>query len=121
LAPAPDFIDLSQVGIFPEKISFPSGRIIMNWPTIRKDDATRAAANLTKTVRAQFGWDEARNLLDGLPGGGLNIAHEALDRHVTAGHGDQIAIRWFSKDGPWDAEGWYDIHPVVCSIRPRTD
>jgi acetyl-CoA synthetase len=95
----PDFIDLSQVGIFPEKISFPSGRIIMNWPTIRKDDATRAAANLTKTVRAQFGWDEARNLLDGLPGGGLNIAHEALDRHVTAGHGDQIAIRWFSKDG----------------------
>jgi len=33
-----------------------------------------------------------------LPGGGLNIAHEALDRHVTAGHGDQVAIRWLGKD-----------------------
>ena len=71
----------------------------MKWPIIRKDDATRAAANLTQTVRAEFGWDDARKLLDGLPGGGLNIAHEAVDRHVAAGHGDQIAIRWLGKDG----------------------
>jgi acetyl-CoA synthetase len=31
--------------------------------------------------------------------GGINIAHEALDRHVAAGHGDQVAIRWLGKDG----------------------
>ena len=71
----------------------------MKWPTIFKDETTRAAANLTKAVRAEFGWEDARKLLGGLAGGGLNIAHEALDRHVIAGHGNQIAIRWLSRDG----------------------
>jgi len=71
----------------------------MTWPTIPKDDATKATANLTNAVRTQFAWEDARNMLDGLPGGGLNIAHEALDRHVNAGHGEQVAIRWFGKDG----------------------
>ncbi len=30
-----------------------------------------------------FGWASARALLDGLPDGGINIAHEAVDRHAT--------------------------------------
>jgi acetyl-CoA synthetase len=34
-----------------------------------------------------------------LPGGALNIAHEALDRHVLAGKGGKLAIRWIAKDG----------------------
>lgn len=34
-------------------------------------------------VRAGFDWRQARALLDALPGGrGLNIAHEAVDRHT---------------------------------------
>ena len=48
---------------------------------------------------ARFAWDGARALLDGLPGGGLNIAHEAVDRHVTAGRGGKTAIRWLGKGG----------------------
>ena len=43
-------------------------------------------------------WAEARAMVDGL-GDGLNICHEALDRHVAAGHGDQTALRWRGKDG----------------------
>ena len=43
-------------------------------------------------------WAEARALLD-RPGGALNIAHEAVDRHVAHGHGAQIALRWLGKDG----------------------
>lgn len=31
--------------------------------------------------------------------GGPSIAHEALDRHVAAGHGDDLALRWLGKDG----------------------
>lgn len=31
--------------------------------------------------------------------GAVNIAREALDRHILAGHGDQLAIRWLSRDG----------------------
>lgn len=50
-------------------------------------------------TRASFDWGDAQALLDGLPGGHLNIAHEAIDRHVAAGHGDQIALRWIAKSG----------------------
>ena len=45
------------------------------------------------------GWAAARARLDGLPGGGLNIAHEAVDRHVAAGHGGQTALIWLGRDG----------------------
>lgn len=38
-------------------------------------------------------------MLEGLPGGALNIAHEALDRHVAAGFGERLALRWLAKDG----------------------
>jgi acetyl-CoA synthetase len=36
-------------------------------------------------------------LLEGLPGGGLNIAHEAVDRHVLAGRGNKLALRWIGR------------------------
>lgn len=45
------------------------------------------------------GWDAARARLEGLPGGGLNIAHEAMDRHVAAGHGAQPALIWLGREG----------------------
>jgi acetyl-CoA synthetase len=48
---------------------------------------------------ARFSWDDAAKLLDGLPGGGVNIAFEAVDRHLRHGHGDKIAIRWLGKAG----------------------
>jgi acetyl-CoA synthetase len=44
------------------------------------------------TARREFTWAQARTALDGLPAGGLNIAHEAVDRHV-ARHGDRVALR----------------------------
>jgi acetyl-CoA synthetase len=51
-------------------------------------------------ARAGFSWAAARAELDGLPGGrGLNIAHEAVDRHAAGPHGARIALRWLSKDG----------------------
>ena len=45
-------------------------------------------------------WERGRALLDGLPAGqGLNIAFEAVDRHVAAGHADRAALRWLRPDG----------------------
>ena len=36
-----------------------------------------------EAARADFSWQRATALLDGLPDGrGINIAHEAVDRHV---------------------------------------
>jgi acetyl-CoA synthetase len=50
--------------------------------------------------RATFRWDTARQWLDGLPGGrGLNIAHEAVDRHAGSPRADKVALRWLGKTG----------------------
>lgn len=47
-----------------------------------------------------FSWEAARRELDGLPNGaGLNIAHEAVDRHVRNGKGERLALRWIDADG----------------------
>jgi len=60
-------------------------------PCVLRDYAT--------TYRA-FDWASARAQLDGLPDGrGLNIAYEAVDRHVLHGRGDAVALRWISKSG----------------------
>jgi acetyl-CoA synthetase len=48
----------------------------------------------------QFSWEAVSRELDGLPGGkGLNIAHEAVDRHANGPRGSGLAIRWLGKDG----------------------
>ncbi|MDH5264483.1 MAG: acetate--CoA ligase [Betaproteobacteria bacterium] len=63
-------------------------------PLIRKDVvALRVAPN------APLGWEEARRALDGLPGGGLNIAWEAVERHARGPRADRVAIRWHPSAG----------------------
>ena len=47
-----------------------------------------------------FSWDDARAALQGLPGGGINIAFEAVDRHATGPLRDRIALRFVSRDRP---------------------
>jgi acetyl-CoA synthetase len=48
----------------------------------------------------QFSWAAVRRELGGLPEGrGLNIAHEAVDRHADSPLGGKLAIRWLGKDG----------------------
>lgn len=66
-----------------------------------------------EALREGFTWDDARALLDGLPGGGLNIAHEAIDRHVDKGQGGKTAIRWIAKD-----EGRHDF--TYAELKDRT-
>jgi acetyl-CoA synthetase len=50
-------------------------------------------------ARASFSWEHARAEFAGLPGGGLNIAWEAVDRQVEIGRGDSIALIWLGKNG----------------------
>jgi acetyl-CoA synthetase len=73
----------------------------MGSSVIHKSEADRRGATLPDpaATRATFTWGQAREMLDGLPDGGLNIAHEAVDRHVASGHGAQLAIRWLAADG----------------------
>jgi acetyl-CoA synthetase len=73
------------------------------WATIAKRAIPGAPAPCLRDYDrawAEFSWEEARRRLDGLPGGrGLNIAHEAIDRHTAALHGNRLALRWISRTG----------------------
>jgi len=72
----------------------------MEWERIRKQPEDYVGANLQdyEEYAKRFAWSQARALLDGLPNGGLNIAHEAIDRHVLAGRGKKLALRWIGRD-----------------------
>jgi acetyl-CoA synthetase len=74
----------------------------MAWDTIHKSGRDLdLSPNLRSYAEAcaSFSWDAARRELDGLSGGGLNIAYEAVDRHVAHGKGGRLALRWLGKDG----------------------
>lgn len=76
---------------------------VAHLPVIRKSRAGwKIAPNMPdyEVAREAFRWEAARAELDGLPAGrGLNIAYEAVDRHLRAGRGDKIAMRWLGKNG----------------------
>ena len=63
---------------------------------IRKDAAgLRVMPNLRdyQATCAGFRWEGAQALLDGLPAWqGLNMAHEAVDRHLDKGRAEKIAL-----------------------------
>ena len=47
---------------------------------------------------ASFSWDKARAELDGMGEGRLNIAFEALDRHLATEAAERTAIRFLARD-----------------------
>ncbi len=77
--------------------------VFVTRPTIVKNPTSfRCRPNLVDyaAARVVFDWGKARLFLDGLPGGrGLNIAHEAVDRHANGPRADRVALRWIGKSG----------------------
>ena len=70
------------------------------WPVIVKEPAA-VPPNLADydATYARFHWEEARAALEGLPGGALNIAHEAVDRHAAGPRRGAEALRFVRADG----------------------
>ena len=69
---------------------------------IRKNAAQfRVPPNLADydAARARFSWEAVRRDLEGLPGGALNIAHEAVDRHAAGALADRTALRFLQREG----------------------
>ncbi|WP_046469809.1 acetate--CoA ligase [Allosalinactinospora lopnorensis] len=76
----------------------------MRWQTIAKE-APPAGPRVWDyaEVRDAFSWEQARAGLDGLPDGrGLNIAHEAVDRHAAGPKADAVALRCVDGAGVTD-------------------
>jgi acetyl-CoA synthetase len=75
----------------------------VDYPTIAKPalEQFRVRPNLDDYagLRSRFVYADVIKQLDGLPGGGLNIAYEAIDRHVKHGRGEHICWDWEGKDG----------------------
>ena len=82
----------------------------MPHPVISKTPTPDHPPNLMdyEATCAAFSWEEVAKGLDGLPGGGLNIAHEAVVRHAAGPRGDQVAVRWRSRKEAIDLT-WRDL------------
>jgi acetyl-CoA synthetase len=50
-------------------------------------------------VREAFSWDEAAAEIESPPAGGINIAYQAVDRHLATERADDVALRWLPKSG----------------------
>ena len=74
----------------------------MDYPVIKKDvTRLRVPPHLMdyEAERRSFRWADVERELDGLPGGGLNLAYEAVDRHCAKGLGNKLALIWAGKSG----------------------
>jgi acetyl-CoA synthetase len=73
------------------------------WPPIEKHPGELPVQpNLADydAARVPDFWARARTELEGLPGGrGLNIAHEAVDRHAAGAAAGRVAYRWLDRTG----------------------
>ena len=79
--------------------------------TITKPSTPRDNPNLADydATRASFDWDEVEKEIDFLPGGGLNLAYEAIDRHVVNGNGAKPAMLWEGKNGEKETYTYDDM------------
>jgi acetyl-CoA synthetase len=89
----------------------------VTWPTIVKTScAASVAPNLVdyERARAEFSWEAARRELSGLPDGrGLNIAHEAIDRHAAGPRSSHLALRWLGKRGEVEEYTYGRLHELT--------
>ena len=89
----------------------------MDYPTIVKpgldDFSVRPNLDAYDDLRQTFSWQELRQELDGLPGGGLNLAHEAIDRHAAGGRGDKVAMYWEGAGGEEERYTFADMRDLT--------
>ncbi len=50
-------------------------------------------------VYREFHWEDVAKEFEGAPLGGLNIAHEAIDRHANGALADKTALLWLGQNG----------------------
>ena len=59
--------------------------------------SAKSGKTVAKMVDASFPWDETLVELSGPAEGCLNIAAACADRHLAAGRGDNVAVRWLGR------------------------
>ncbi|WP_221408133.1 acetate--CoA ligase [Fulvivirga imtechensis] len=63
------------------------------------------------SLQDSFSWKKVHEKLEGLPDGqGMNIAHEAVDRHAAGALKNHVAIRWVMKNRSTKDFTYNDLH-----------
>ncbi|WP_104526022.1 acetate--CoA ligase [Blastococcus atacamensis] len=87
------------------------------------DEAGRDRLAFWESAARRLSWDqEWDTVLDWtnppfakwFVGGKLNVAYNCLDRHVEAGHGDQVAYHWEGEPGDTRTLTYGDLKDEVC-------
>jgi acetyl-CoA synthetase len=67
-----------------------------------------------KHTYATFSWHDVNRELEGLPNGqGLNISHEAIDRHASGPRRHHVALRWLGKEGQVVEYSYVDLQHLT--------
>jgi acetyl-CoA synthetase len=86
-------------------------------PRIRKDASKlKVVPHLLdrQTICAGFRWTDARRSLTGMPGGALNIAHEAIDRQAAGARAGHPAIIWLGAEGARRQISYAELNRAAC-------
>ncbi|MBU1667354.1 acetate--CoA ligase [bacterium] len=78
--------------------------MLNNWIEKNKNDFL-VEPNLRdyESAYSSFKWEDVEKEFEGLPSGGLNIAHEAIDRHANSDKAENIALLWLGEKGERDS------------------
>ena len=63
-----------------------------------------------RAICESFRWSDARRQLAGMPGGRLNIAAEAVERHALGACADHPAMIWLGADGTRQSITYAELH-----------
>jgi len=85
----------------------------MDYDPIKKGEIAelQVEPNLLEYERAreEFRWEDVKKELDWFDGGKINIAYEALDRHVKTPVRDKIALYWEGQSGGNERYTFYEL------------
>lgn len=85
-------------------------------PLIKSDFRSMAVTpNLFDYAHARetMNWEDMKADIKGLPDGGLNIAHEVIDKHIQTNLKEKIALYWTGKDGESETYTFLALHSLA--------
>ncbi len=126
----PDQHDQAIEALFDEHRSFaPSAAFAAQANVSDLDIYTRAAADFEKfwegeaerlewfeRWRKVLHWDDTTKVARWFDGGKLNVSHNCLDRHVAAGHGEQVAYHWEGEPGDARTISYEELLRETCRL-----
>ncbi|MGW2744720.1 acetate--CoA ligase [Streptomyces sp. NPDC001450] len=103
----------------PENPLTPRGAAVSGPPERAADDRLAFWARQAGQLHWDTGWEQVLDWTDApfarwFTGGKLNVAYNCVDRHVEAGHGDQVAFHWEGEPGDTRTITYAQLRREVC-------